>query len=229
LITAQPKSLWLYRALVASLALHVVLFALIPPFTSLDSKQSVELLSFVRAVPIRIQTPRPHAQLAAAAPVHAQIANAGHVRAASMHVAQHASRLQAQQRESAPRYGAVAQAGANGATPGVTAMPAQTAPPQPTASAAPNQNPVGGMMPLGAEEPTPVLDPSVQRALAALGVHVTLTVNVDSEGHTQRVDFAPPLDANVEDRIRTLLASASWDPAVCGGGVTCAGQAVIRL
>ncbi|MGC2129858.1 MAG: hypothetical protein WA629_07150, partial [Candidatus Aquilonibacter sp.] len=87
---------------------------------------------------------------------------------------------------------------------------------------------IGGYMPLGVSD-MPVLDPSVRRALLALGVHVRLTITVDSAGHTKNVAFQPPLDAGVEDQIRSLLASASWDPAVCGGGMTCDGQATITL
>jgi hypothetical protein len=83
-------------------------------------------------------------------------------------------------------------------------------------------------MPLGVSD-TPVLDPSVRKALLALGVHVRLTITVDSAGRTKNVAFQPPLDASVEEQIRTLLASASWDPAVCGGGMTCEGQATITL
>jgi hypothetical protein len=32
-----------------------------------------------------------------------------------------------------------------------------------------------------------------------------------------------------KSRIQSLLADASWDPAVCGGGIACEGTATIRL
>ena len=61
------------------------------------------------------------------------------------------------------------------------------------------------------------------------GVHVTLVVTVDENGRTENVSFQPPLDAQTERAIETLLASATWDAAVCGGGVTCEGTATIKL
>jgi hypothetical protein len=218
---ALARDRLLARALLVSLGLHLVLLALIPPLATLEGQQSVELLSFVHALPIRIESTRarpqiPHAQRLAAAPVRPVVRSIG----------RSAPRVHA--RAGAPHLG-VAQTGSVSANAGATALPAQASTPQPSASVAPNQAQVGAVMPLGAEEPMPVLDPAVRGALVALGVHVTITVDVDADGHTQRIAFAPQLDEDVESRIRTLLASASWDPAVCGGGVTCAGQAVIRL
>jgi hypothetical protein len=95
--------------------------------------------------------------------------------------------------------------------------------------APPAHQSVGGMMPLGANEPVPVLDPSVQKSLAALGVHVTLTVTVDVNGRTKDVIFTPPVDPQIEEKIRAMLASASWDPAVCGAGLACEAAATIKL
>ncbi|MGA7746530.1 MAG: hypothetical protein WCA52_05940, partial [Candidatus Aquilonibacter sp.] len=66
----------LYRALLASLALHLVFLALIPPFANFESAQNVELLSFVRVQTVRIATPVPRPEHLAAGPVraaHAQI------------------------------------------------------------------------------------------------------------------------------------------------------------
>lgn len=228
---ALTRDRLLYRALLASLALHLVLLALIPPLASLEGRQNVELLSFVRVEPVRIETAKPHLQRAATAPVRAALVHARPVHAVAPHVVAvaHVHAVVARPHESAPQQGSL-QSGSVHAAPGATAMPVQNAvTPQPTPTGATKEAPVGAVMPLGAEEPVPVLDPSVRASLLALGVHVTLTIGVDAEGHTQRVAFTPPIDANVEERIRTLLASASWDPAVCGGGVTCAGQAIIRL
>jgi hypothetical protein len=60
-------------------------------------------------------------------------------------------------------------------------------------------------------------------------VHVTLLVTVDEDGHTERVVFQPPLDTQTEQAIQQMLASANWDAAVCGGGVSCEGTATIKL
>jgi hypothetical protein len=101
--------------------------------------------------------------------------------------------------------------------------------PAPQDVAVANERDTNGYMPLGAEAPEPVLDPDVHKALAALGVHVTLIVTVDESGHTKNVRFNPPLDAAVQQRILSMLASASWDPAICGAGVACEGTATITL
>jgi hypothetical protein len=127
----------------------------------------------------------------------------------------------------APVVAAEVQAG------GVTTRPAVTAPAPSTAPVAAqndaaSRQAAGGYMPLGVND-TPVLDPSVRKSLRALGVHVTLTITVDNAGHTKHVTFAPPLDPDVQAQIQSILASASWDPAVCGGGMTCEGQATITL
>jgi hypothetical protein len=84
-------------------------------------------------------------------------------------------------------------------------------------------------MPFGAEQPVPVLDPVVLKQLTALGVHLTLTVTVGDDGKTKTVAFDPSIDDPMKSRIQGLLADASWDPAVCGGGVACEGTATIRL
>ena len=87
----------------------------------------------------------------------------------------------------------------------------------------------GGYLPFGAEQPDPVLDPGVRKQLNGLGVHVTLLVTVGEDGKTKSVAFQPALDAQTQTRIESLLADASWDPAVCGGGISCEGRATIRL
>jgi pyruvate/2-oxoglutarate dehydrogenase complex dihydrolipoamide acyltransferase (E2) component len=127
----------------------------------------------------------------------------------------------------APAVATVAEAGdskANG-----DAGPASSATPAARAVASVDAHQAGGYLPFGAEQPVPVLDPAVRKALDGLGVHVTLVVTVGDDGHTTNVVFAPPLDPQIENRIRSLLADASWDPAVCGGGVSCEAQATIRL
>jgi hypothetical protein len=219
----------LYRALLASLALHLVLLALIPPFANFEGAQNVELLSFVRVQTARIAMPVPRPEHLAAAPVRAalpQISRA-HAPAPARRAIGHASARPQSPQPAAPILAAAVQAG------GVTTQPAVTAPAPSTAplaaqSVAASRQAAGGYMPLGVND-TPVLDPSVRKALRALGVHVTLTITVGSDGHTKHITFAPPLDADIQAQIQSILASASWDPAVCGGGMTCEGQATITL
>jgi hypothetical protein len=74
-----------------------------------------------------------------------------------------------------------------------------------------------------------VLDPDVRKQLDGMGAHVTLTVTVGEDGRTENVAFDPPIDPQLEARIRSLLADATWDPAVCGGGVACEASATIKL
>lgn len=87
----------------------------------------------------------------------------------------------------------------------------------------------GGVSPFGAEQP-PVLDPAVKTALQQrFNVHVVLIVTVGEDGKTKKIEFRPPLDDATQRQIQTLLANATWDAAVCGGGVSCEGVATIKL
>jgi hypothetical protein len=129
-------------------------------------------------------------------------------------------------RSTAPTVAADSQAGSPTGT--------GTDPPQPAATPAHAVSTVGnhddgGYMPFGAEQPDPVLDPGIQKQLAALGVHVTLIVTVGEDGKTKNVVFQPVLASALEARIQSLLSDANWDPAVCGGGVACEAQATIHL
>jgi hypothetical protein len=218
----------LYRALLASLALHFVLLALIPPFAKFEGAQNVELLSFVRMQTIRIATPVPRPQRLAAAPVKAATPEltTAHAPSPARRPLGHSTARPVQRSAAAPIVASGVVAGGVTTQPSVTVAPA-TAAPQNVSETASRQA-IGGYEPLGVND-TPVLDPSVHKALVALGVHVTLTITVDGNGHTKHVAFSPPLDPNIEQQIQSLLASASWDPAVCGGGITCEGQATITL
>jgi hypothetical protein len=218
----------LYRALLASLALHLALLALIPPFANLESAQNVELLSFVRIQTVRIATPLPRPERRAAAPVRAAVAvpPAASAPAPARRPLSQRTTRPSQQQAGAPIVASAARGGSVTAQPSTAAVSASAAPQN--APDETSRQPVGGYEPLGVND-TPVLDPAVRRALLALGVHVTLTITVDGNGHTKRVAFAPPLDPSVEQQIQALLAAASWDPAVCGGGMTCEGQATITL
>ncbi len=86
-------------------------------------------------------------------------------------------------------------------------------------------------MPFGAAFPEPILDPHVRSELMRRfsTSHATLTITVGDDGRTKTVRIAPPLDAKTETEIRQILAVANWDAAVCGGGISCEAQAVIKL
>lgn len=232
--TALSKDRLLPRAFVASLALHLVAVALIPPLLVAGGTQPVETLSFVRIVQLTVRHPTPHpaAAVVAEAPAHAVVAHAAPVRIPDRtHAHRKAQVRPASPLPKAPVVAAVVHPG-TAAIVGkddAPAIAASAAPPVPDDQNPPNHPVTGGVMPLGADEPMPVLEPSVRQALLALGVHVTLTVDVDAHGRTKSVAFAPPLDAAMQERIRAMLASASWDPAVCGAGMACEANATIRL
>ena len=87
----------------------------------------------------------------------------------------------------------------------------------------------GGVSPFGAAQP-PVLDPRVKMALLQrFNVHVVLLVTVGDDGRTKKIEFHPPLDDATQRAIQAMLANASWDAAVCGGGISCEGVATIKL
>ena len=71
----------------------------------------------------------------------------------------------------------------------------------------------------------PVMDQLVRR----FKLNVTLVVTVGDDGRTKQIEFHPPVTPAVENQIRSLLADANWDPALCGGGIACEGKATIKL
>lgn len=229
-ISLLDRQSFLVRALLASLALHVAFALCIPAVAWLDRPgPPVETLSFVPVVHISIETPHPVvrrpvarapqraavALIAARSPAHAK---PGSNRAKPAPIGRHAQ---------APLLGnATTGAAANAPS---DATPAPSAAPQVQIASADTHQNVGGYMPLGVDVAVPVLDPGVVRALAGLNVHVTLTVVVDENGHTKSVAFDPPLDPTLENQMRSMLATASWDPAVCGGGIACEGRTTIKL
>jgi hypothetical protein len=224
LSTTQSNSLLLYRALPAALLIHLVLLALIPPLASAPAARSIEFLAFVRSIPIRIERPQQRPAKPAAIVRRPELA------IKTPRIVEHPVKSAVTRAPDAKAVATVSHAAVSGTAPlTVSATPAPSVAPQTTQSALPAKAVSNGYMPLGADEPIPVLDPAVRSALFALGVHVTLTIDVDANGHTKRIAFAPALDADTEQRIRDLLTSATWDPAVCGGGESCEGQAVIRL
>ncbi len=224
---------FLYRAIVLSLALHLIVAMFFPALATLEGNgPSIETISFVRVIHISVQPARQVAhERPAVAPAKAPVPQIQPQHRATSHPAERMQPAPARVSR-APVQGTEARKGSAVAhVVDATAPPvAVTATPQ-AATVASNETreDTGGYMPLGAEEPTPVLDPAIRKSLATLGIHTTLTVEVDANGKTKNVTFSPPIDANIENQIRTMLASAHWDPAICGAGVACEAQTTIKL
>ena len=220
-------------ATLASVSLHVLAALAIPALAwTASTSTPVETVSFTRILHIEITRPKP------AQPPPRAIAPR-HQATPTLHYADHLRLIAAIHRHAspappvatdapgAPAVGNVARVGNgvanNDAPPNVTPSPAA----REVASVGTHDQ--GGYLPFGAEQPEPVLDPSIRKQLQSLGAHVTLTVTVGDDGRTQNIAFDPPVDPQLENHIRSLLADASWDPAVCGGGVACSAQTTIKL
>jgi len=220
-------------ATLASLALHVLAVLAIPALAwTASSATPVETVSFVRILHIQIVPPKPALPPRAIAPHHEptptiNFASKTHVVRTMPHRNASPEPAVATNAPAAPAVGTITRAGtgsaeSNGA-PNATPSPASRA----VASVGTHQN--GGYLPFGAEQPDPVLDPGIRKQLEALGAHVTLIVTVGDDGRTENVLFDPPVEMQLESKIRALLADASWDPAVCGGGVACEARTTIKL
>ncbi len=234
-------------AILASAFLHLCIALLWPALTSPAASipEPIENISFAHLSRTEITTPAPSKHQAPRVP---RVAKAAPRKAAVHRGAQHRSPLprslkRAQQNtptlfEQASQVAAAAQ-GTALATPAPAAIahaPMQTsAPAQRTAAptqeiAQANGHDAGGVMPFGATLDTPVLDPRVKSALQArFKLGVTVVIVVGDDGKTKSISFRPPQDPAVESQIRTLLASANWDPAVCGGGIACEKSAELKL
>jgi hypothetical protein len=222
------------RATLGSLGVHLLVALAIPALAwTASNAPAVETISFSRVEHIVIEPPHPHEQPQAAAP---RLSVVPSVTLATEHV--ELSKTQphrssspppanASRRSSAPTLAARPVAGAG--TGGGHALPSTSATPAAREVASVGAHPAGGYLPFGAEQPDPVLDPAVRKELDALAIHVTITVVVGEDGKTKSVAFDPAIDAPLQSRIESLLADASWDPATCGGGVSCEGRATIRL
>lgn len=220
---------------VASVALHALAALLIPALAWMPSTAPpVETVSFVHVTRIVIEpkpktVPQPRAQ----APHRSAVV----VRSLSTQV--ELAHVISHKKASPPplinRDVSVAPVVGQSQVGKGTAAKVSESEPQPSASpanravASVGEHSAGGYLPFGAEQPDPVLDPNVLKQLGALGIHVTLVVTVDENGKTETVSFEPPVDPKTEKQIESMLADASWDPAVCGGGVSCEGHATIKL
>lgn len=237
MIASQPSMLQrpMGRAVLASLGVHALALVLIPALAWVPEQNlAVETVTFTHVARIELQPRRvvqrrpPPRALAPRRSLTVVHSRATRVELTRLIVRSSASpppdanpRL-----SSAP---AVAEAVRSGRGNGVQAtVPQATATPAREVAGTTGRN-TGGYLPFGAQQPDPVLDPGVRKALIALGVHVTLVVTVGEDGKTERVEFQPSVDPSLQTRIQSLLADANWDPAVCGGGISCEGRATIRL
>ena len=250
-IRARDDNRILLAAVAGSLGLHLVIALFLPLLTPAqsDGLQPVEALSFARILRVQMQRPA-----AAAQPVAVPDTSR---KEQKISFARHRSELTANigkplarptilngptgQMAAAPHHIHAARPAPLYARAPATSMPvasaqsasAQTPEPQATIAARPvggsGVSDRGGVLPFGAAQ-DPVLDPAVRTQLSKrVSEHVTLVVTVGEDGHTKHVTFQPPLDAQTERDIEAILADATWDAAVCGGGVSCEGVATIKL
>jgi hypothetical protein len=222
------------RATLASVVIHIAAALAIPALAwTASSATPVETVSFTRILHVTITPPKPPPPppraLAPRRSPKQTVNYASRIRMVSAmprHRAAAESAI-ATDAPAAPALGSMQRVGTgtsdNDAAPNASPSPAVRA----VASVGSHQN--GGYLPFGAEQPDPVLDPGVRKQLDTIGAHVTLVVTVGDDGRTESVAFDPPIDPALENRIRSMLADASWDPAVCGGGVACEAQATIKL
>lgn len=248
---ARRDNRLLRRAIVASLAVHVLVALFLPTWIREQSQglQAVETISFARIMHIAIMRPAAHTLPAvvpstrhrAKLPSFARSKSELSVTRPKPHArptAQNgpvgplaAAPKKTESHQRAPLYAqAVASAAPVAATQNAAAQtpePQSTVADRPVGGASTSNR--GGVLPLGAQQ-DPVLDPTVFSKLQShVNGHVTLIVTVGEDGHTKSVVFQPPLDAQTERSIQAILSGATWDAAVCGGGVSCEGVATIKL
>lgn len=241
----------LFGAFAASLVIHAFVAFIIPlmPATLPRAPEAVETISFAHIAHIHIERHADRRPLPVAMPVtdrrsprvtfarkRAELTAKNH----NPHIRPTAIAALQGQIAAAPRHVQLRQpaplvARAPGTQPpqdqAVQRMPGPSPNPQGTAVIAmtgAGTNDRGGVSPFGAEQP-PVLDPRVKNSLKQLNVHVTLLVTVGDDGRTKKIEYHPPLDAQTQRAIESLLANASWDAGVCGGGVSCESIATIKL
>jgi hypothetical protein len=250
-IRAQDDNRFLLAALAASLGLHLLIALVLPLWTPAqsDGLQPVEALSFARIIHVQMQRPAPAAQPVAVpdtAKRAQKISFARHRSELTAKTAKPQARPTALNGPTGPLAAAPQRIHATRPAPLYAQAPASSMPvsisnstssqtPQPEATVDPRAadgtgtTDRGGVLPFGAAQ-DPVLDPAVRVQLAKLiSVHVTLVVTVGEDGHTKHITFQPPLDPQTERDVESVLSDATWDAAVCGGGVSCEGVATIKL
>lgn len=226
-------------AVLASLVLHALAAFFLPNWEATSaSPDSVEVISFSRIAHVSVQAPRPAAATHAVVPVAKAPAAPRRVeRAAKPH--RKAARLPG-------RGKPIASPAAASATPPPqftaapskeAAAPVQTAAPLPQTKQQDRQvarsqqgNTNSGGTVAFLTEQDPALDENVHKELQRrFKFKLQLVVYVSEDGKTQRVEFHPPMGADIEKQIRDVLKDAHWDAAVCGGGITCDGKVTITL
>lgn len=231
MLSAREAQTHFGPATLGSVGLHVLAAVLIPALAwSISTAPPVETVSFAQIQPIELlRRIPPQPQPRPVAPRHSLTPSVSLSRAPAPRAVRETSRhpqTQTAVKSTAPTVAerAVVASGAARA-----AAPTASATPQPQNVASAGRRSVGGYLPFGADEPNPILDPAILKALLALGVHTTLVVTVGDDGHTKAVAFDPVPSPAIQGRIQSLLADANWDPAVCGGGIACQADATIKL
>ncbi len=236
MVKRWPDNGMLRWALLISILLHSCIALVWPNLISRadDPAAPIESISFAHLSQIKFTTPAPKfksvprvpAMTQRVAPVRAR------VRPGARHRSPNAAAAKTVARVNTPVVSEPVQQLAAAPSPTVqtsaAATPAPSAPPREVAQS--DGSDTGGVMPFGATLDTPVLDPRIKSELQnrfKLGVVVTIVVGDD--GKTKSISFHPPQDQAVEAQIRSLLASANWDPAVCGGGIACEKSAELKL
>jgi hypothetical protein len=241
----------LRRAFAASLVIHAFVAFIIPLMPSAVPRgpEAVETISFARVAHVHIERHADQRPLPVAMPKtnrrsprvtferkRAELTAKNHnPRTRRTAIAGTQGQIAAAPRQTQPREPAPLVARAAGTPPPqdqtLQRVPGASPNPQGTAEIAMTGSGIndrGGVSPFGAEQP-PVLDPRVKNSLKQLNVHVTLLVTVGEDGHTKKIEYHPPLDAQMQHVIESLLANAAWDAGVCGGGVSCESIATIKL
>ena len=223
------------RATLASVGIHVLVALSIPALAwTVSTAPPVETVSFTHILHIEITPtqvplhPRRARRAASRSEAGSQLRHHDHLVATSPFATRHRRRRSRPARPPPP-LSAWCSAPATGDAESQCSAERDAVAPRREPSRASALTSPAATCRFGAEQPDPVLDPGVRNQLDALGAHVTLAVTVGEDGRTENIVFNPPIDPNVESRIRSLLADASWDPAVCGGGVSCEAQATIKL
>lgn len=243
------------RALLGSLALHGLAALFVPTLAPVagPSPETLETISYERVqhVALQARAARPHTQ---APPTFKKAAVTPHVlrhRAAAPARKAAASRPQPHA-TAPPTPGATVATrafseGASHATPlpatpapvavARTAAPA-SAMPLASPAAAPQRRAVpnaagasarSGLGLFGEVQDPSLAKPVMDELLRRFRLNLTLIVTVGDDGRTKQIEFHPPVTSQLENQIRTLLADANWDPALCGGGIACEGKATIKL
>ena len=241
-------------ALSISLGVHAIAALLFPAFAPAPAPttEALTTISYQRVQHVALQS-RPSAPHSVAAPSAKQVVLPKIVRPRALAPTRKAPARRPRRHATArPTPGAAARTRAfSVGTPSASPVAATPAPvavartPAP-AVAAPSSNPApaqekrevpnahgsGARSGIGmfGEVQDPALEkPVMDQLLRRFKINVTLVVTVGDDGRTKQIEFHPPVTAALETQIRSLLADANWDPALCGGGIACEGKATIKL